>query len=85
MSNTIFRSEFAPSQHNYYRLFRVGGNISASHRPRRVAARHIRHVRRDPRRVLADGERLVEAEINLLFVLDAGQGVRVADDVAVIA
>ncbi|CAM2179325.1 hypothetical protein BO443_30203 [Burkholderia orbicola] len=82
MSNTIFRSEFAPSQHNYYRLFRVGGNISASHRPRRVAARH---VRRDPRRVLADGERLVEAEINLLFVLDAGQGVRVADDVAVIA
>ncbi|SOT45867.1 hypothetical protein [Burkholderia cenocepacia] len=85
MSNTIFPSESAPSHHNYYCLFSDLANISASHWPRRVAARHIRHVGRGPRRVLADGERLVEAEINPLFVLNAGQGVRAADGVAVIA
>ncbi|WP_175838267.1 acetate--CoA ligase family protein [Burkholderia anthina] len=37
------------------------------------------------RMALKLGERLVEAEINPLFVLDAGQGVRAADGVAVIA
>ncbi|ONO21277.1 6-carboxyhexanoate--CoA ligase [Burkholderia cenocepacia] len=37
------------------------------------------------RMALQLGERLVEAEINPLFVLDAGQGVRAADGVAVIA
>lgn len=31
------------------------------------------------------GERLVEAEINPVFVLPAGQGVRAADGVAVLA
>jgi succinyl-CoA synthetase beta subunit len=31
------------------------------------------------------GERLVEAEINPLFVLPAGQGVRAADGVVVLA
>ncbi|AMU10841.1 MULTISPECIES: acetate--CoA ligase family protein [Burkholderia] len=37
------------------------------------------------RMALQLGERLVEAEINPLFVLDAGRGVRAADGVAVIA
>ncbi|WP_407972869.1 acetate--CoA ligase family protein [Burkholderia pyrrocinia] len=37
------------------------------------------------RMALQLGERLVEAEINPLFVLDSGQGVRAADGVAVIA
>ncbi len=41
------------------------------------------------RRVLADGgalgDRLVEAEINPIFVLPEGQGVRAADGVAVLA
>ncbi|AWV04847.1 hypothetical protein DM992_36705 [Burkholderia sp. JP2-270] len=37
------------------------------------------------RMVLQLGERLVEAEINPLFVLDSGRGVRAADGVAVLA
>ncbi|WP_321803436.1 acetate--CoA ligase family protein [Burkholderia sp. BCC1988] len=37
------------------------------------------------RMALQLGERLVEAEINPLFVLDAGRGVRAADGIAVIA
>lgn len=37
------------------------------------------------RMALQLGERLVEAEINPLFVLDAGQGVRAADGVALLA